>query len=251
MLKELLTNEPALPLSIDASAREVITEVGNILLNACLGTFGNLLKVQVSFSVPQLSLESLGAILEIAARQPGRACSTPWSCTPASSCATTKVRGYPRHRPQRGVARPADPRGRRMGASRAIEPSSRPRRDAARRRDCSAGSRSSPIAASSRPTIARRADLEPVARGADRLPALGRRRTLAARALSDARGSRARPLLSRRARRRSARALRALSQVPAARSPRNFQAIGLSEMAQSARIAPLTVGRRRSSARSR
>lgn len=64
MLKELLTNEPALPLSIDASAREVITEVGNILLNACLGTFGNLLKVQVSFSVPQLNLESLGAILE-------------------------------------------------------------------------------------------------------------------------------------------------------------------------------------------
>jgi chemotaxis protein CheC len=64
MLKELLTNEPALPLSIDASAREVITEIGNILLNACLGTFGNLLKVQVSFSVPQLSLESLAAILE-------------------------------------------------------------------------------------------------------------------------------------------------------------------------------------------
>ena len=64
MLKELLTNEPALPLSIDASAREVLTEVGNILLNACLGTFGNLLQVQVSFSVPQLSLESLGAILE-------------------------------------------------------------------------------------------------------------------------------------------------------------------------------------------
>ena len=64
ILKELLTNEPALPLSIDASAREVITEVGNILLNACLGTFGNLLNVQVTFSVPQLSLESLGAILE-------------------------------------------------------------------------------------------------------------------------------------------------------------------------------------------
>jgi chemotaxis protein CheC len=64
ILKELLTNEPALPLSIDASAREVITEIGNILLNACLGTFGNLLNVQVSFSVPHLSLESLGAILE-------------------------------------------------------------------------------------------------------------------------------------------------------------------------------------------
>ena len=64
MLKELLTDEPALPLSIDASAREVITEVGNILLNACLGTFGNLLKVQVSFSVPHLSLQTVGAILE-------------------------------------------------------------------------------------------------------------------------------------------------------------------------------------------
>ena len=64
MLKELLTNEPALPLSIDTSAREVITEVGNILLNACLGTFGNLLQVQVSFSVPQLSLATVGAILE-------------------------------------------------------------------------------------------------------------------------------------------------------------------------------------------
>jgi chemotaxis protein CheC len=64
MLKELLTSEPALPLSIDASAREVITEVGNILLNACLGTFGNILNVQVTFSVPRLSLESVGAILE-------------------------------------------------------------------------------------------------------------------------------------------------------------------------------------------
>jgi chemotaxis protein CheC len=63
ILKELLTNEPALPLAIDASAREVIAEIGNILLNACLGTFGNLLKVQVSFSVPQLTIESVSAIL--------------------------------------------------------------------------------------------------------------------------------------------------------------------------------------------
>lgn len=63
MLKELLTNEPPLPLPLDASAREVLTEVGNILLNACLGTFGNLLQVQVSFSIPQLNLESLSDIL--------------------------------------------------------------------------------------------------------------------------------------------------------------------------------------------
>ena len=63
ILKELLTNEPALPLEIDISAREVLTEIGNILLNACLGTFGNLLHVQVSFSVPHLSLEKLEGVV--------------------------------------------------------------------------------------------------------------------------------------------------------------------------------------------
>ena len=63
MLKELLTSEPALPLPIDASAREVLTEVGNILLNACLGTFGNILHVQVSFSVPHLNLDTLHEVM--------------------------------------------------------------------------------------------------------------------------------------------------------------------------------------------
>jgi chemotaxis protein CheC len=63
-LKELLTNEPALPLALDASAREVLTEVGNILLNACLGTFGNLLKVPISFSVPDIDVASLRAIVD-------------------------------------------------------------------------------------------------------------------------------------------------------------------------------------------
>jgi len=64
MLKELLTSEPPLPLPIDASAREVLTEVGNILLNACLGTFGNILQVQVSFSVPHLSLDTLHDVMK-------------------------------------------------------------------------------------------------------------------------------------------------------------------------------------------
>jgi chemotaxis protein CheC len=72
ILKELLTNEPALPLAIDRSAREVVTEIGNILLNACLGTFGNLLKVQVSFSVPHLTLETLeGVVSSIAVDREG------------------------------------------------------------------------------------------------------------------------------------------------------------------------------------
>ena len=72
ILKELLTSERAMPLEIDASAREVLTEVGNILLNACLGTFGNLLHVQVSFSVPQLTLETLeGVVTSITVNREG------------------------------------------------------------------------------------------------------------------------------------------------------------------------------------
>jgi chemotaxis protein CheC len=64
ILKQLLTDEPALPLQVDASAREVLTEIGNILLNACLGTFGNLLNVQVSFSIPHLDLDTLQGVLQ-------------------------------------------------------------------------------------------------------------------------------------------------------------------------------------------
>jgi chemotaxis protein CheC len=64
LIKQLLTDEMPLPLAMDASGQEVLTEVGNILLNACLGMFGNLLKVQVSFSVPRLTLETLGMVLD-------------------------------------------------------------------------------------------------------------------------------------------------------------------------------------------
>jgi chemotaxis protein CheC len=63
-LKELLTDEPALPLQLDASSREVLTEVGNILLNACIGTFGNLLRVPMSFSVPDIDLASMQSVLK-------------------------------------------------------------------------------------------------------------------------------------------------------------------------------------------
>lgn len=63
-LTELLTDGGGPPSSrLDESAREVLTEVGNILLNACLGMFGNLLDVRVSFSVPRLHLETLDELL--------------------------------------------------------------------------------------------------------------------------------------------------------------------------------------------
>ena len=63
-LTDLLTDGNAPPSSrLDESAREVLTEVGNILLNACLGMFGNLLDVRVSFSVPRLHIETLDQLL--------------------------------------------------------------------------------------------------------------------------------------------------------------------------------------------
>src|SRR5918997_4050498 len=64
-LTDLLTDGGGPPSSrLDESAREVLTEVGNILLNACLGMFGNLLDVHVSFSVPRLHLEALDGLLD-------------------------------------------------------------------------------------------------------------------------------------------------------------------------------------------
>jgi chemotaxis protein CheC len=62
-LTNLLTDEAAFSHRLNESAREVLTEVGNILLNACLGVFGNLLEVRVSFSVPRLHLETLGSLI--------------------------------------------------------------------------------------------------------------------------------------------------------------------------------------------
>jgi chemotaxis protein CheC len=62
LLTQLLTGKERTSKAMDSAAREVITEVGNIVLNACLGVFGNLLKVQVSFSVPRLHVESIGQV---------------------------------------------------------------------------------------------------------------------------------------------------------------------------------------------
>jgi len=58
-LTDLLTDDSLRSRRLNESGREVLTEVGNILLNACLGVFGNLLQVRISFSVPRLHLETL------------------------------------------------------------------------------------------------------------------------------------------------------------------------------------------------
>jgi chemotaxis protein CheC len=62
-LTELLTDGNVPQSQLDESAREVLTEVGNILLNACLGMFGNILRVRVNFSVPNLHLESVAELI--------------------------------------------------------------------------------------------------------------------------------------------------------------------------------------------
>jgi chemotaxis protein CheC len=63
-LVDLLTDAGAPTRQMGASAREVLAEVGNILLNACLGVFGDLLQVRFTFAVPRLHLESLASMLE-------------------------------------------------------------------------------------------------------------------------------------------------------------------------------------------
>jgi chemotaxis protein CheC len=70
-LTSLLTDDGASRRYLDESSREVLTEVGNILLNSCLGMFGNLLHVRFSFSVPGLHLETLDELLESLIQEKG------------------------------------------------------------------------------------------------------------------------------------------------------------------------------------
>ncbi len=63
-LVRILLNEEGYFNEINRSMKEVIIEVGNIVLSACLSMFGNLLKVQLRFSVPKIALESLSTMLQ-------------------------------------------------------------------------------------------------------------------------------------------------------------------------------------------
>lgn len=63
-LADLLTQGGvALDGRLDQSAREVLAEVGNVILSSCLSVFGDMLKVSVSFSVPRMHVESLEGLL--------------------------------------------------------------------------------------------------------------------------------------------------------------------------------------------
>lgn len=61
-LTSLLLNTPADSYS-EATMKDVLSEVGNILINSCMGMFGNILKIQITFTVPQLQLETFDKLL--------------------------------------------------------------------------------------------------------------------------------------------------------------------------------------------
>jgi chemotaxis protein CheC len=48
---------------LDQSAREVLAEVGNVVLGACLSGFGDMLNVPVSFYVPTVRIDTLRTVL--------------------------------------------------------------------------------------------------------------------------------------------------------------------------------------------
>jgi chemotaxis protein CheC len=63
-LAALLTSgDVAIGGRLDQSAREVLTEVGNVILGSCLSAFGDMLQVTVSFAVPRIHVESLEGLL--------------------------------------------------------------------------------------------------------------------------------------------------------------------------------------------
>jgi chemotaxis protein CheC len=62
-LSNLLVSQYLRSDRFDVSTTEILTEIGNMLLSACLGMFGNLLQVHVRFSLPRLRLDSIEHLL--------------------------------------------------------------------------------------------------------------------------------------------------------------------------------------------
>jgi chemotaxis protein CheC len=63
ILLDLLSGGLGNARELTAADREALVETGNILLNAFIGSFGNLLSVHIIFTVPKLRVESVGDLL--------------------------------------------------------------------------------------------------------------------------------------------------------------------------------------------
>lgn len=57
-------NSEILPHRLDASACEILTEIGNVVLNAYLGMLSKMLQRQLSFSIPSFDIEYLVSLTE-------------------------------------------------------------------------------------------------------------------------------------------------------------------------------------------
>lgn len=62
MLTRILTDNPKAEI-LDETSRDTMIEVGNIVLNACLGAFGNLMHVNLKFTVPHLQVDEIENVL--------------------------------------------------------------------------------------------------------------------------------------------------------------------------------------------
>jgi chemotaxis protein CheC len=64
ILVDLVSHGKGVPRRLLPSDREALVEIGNILLNAYVGSFGNILNVHITFAVPRLQSESLMELLD-------------------------------------------------------------------------------------------------------------------------------------------------------------------------------------------
>ncbi len=63
-LVRLLTGSTPLPGRLSQTDQDALVEVGNILLNAFVGTISNLLQLRVIFTIPYLRLEAVDTLLD-------------------------------------------------------------------------------------------------------------------------------------------------------------------------------------------
>ena len=63
ILVDLVSGGPGEKRRLLASDREALQEIGNILLNAYVGSFGNILNLHIRFAVPQIQPENAAGIL--------------------------------------------------------------------------------------------------------------------------------------------------------------------------------------------
>ncbi|MCX7823303.1 MAG: hypothetical protein N2260_07675 [Syntrophobacterales bacterium] len=63
-LVELISEDRSGLPRLDEGDREVLLEIGNILLNAYVGTLGNLMKGNIAFYIPNIRVDSVHAMVE-------------------------------------------------------------------------------------------------------------------------------------------------------------------------------------------